>query len=56
MDSRMPRPASPWTGKLKSPLSTDAHQRLMEVGLLGLTDGVIAAVVDQEDLNGKMVG
>ena len=27
----------------------------MEVGLLGLADGVIAAVVDQEDLNGQMV-
>ena len=33
----------------------DSDERLMEVGLLGLTDGVVAAVVDQEDLDPHVV-
>ena len=33
----------------------DSDERLMEMGLLGLTDGVVAAVVDQEDLDPHVV-
>lgn len=33
----------------------DSDERLMEMGPLGLTDGVVAAVVDQEDLDPHMM-